>query len=134
MIKHETILRVRYAETDAQGIVHHSVYFVWFELGRVELLRSRGTSYRDLEAQGYDIIVADVSARYRAPARFDDLVALHTMLTAVRSRTFAFSYEVRRGDGQLLVTGHSNHLVLERASGRPIRVPEAMLRMLSRDT
>lgn len=129
MIQHETTLRVRYAETDAQGIVHHSVYLVWFEVGRVELLRARGVNNREMEALGYDLIVTETHARYLAPARFDDRILLQTALAGLRSRIFAFQYEVRLVDGPLLVQGHTSHLILDRSTGRPVRVPEDVARL-----
>jgi acyl-CoA thioester hydrolase len=117
---------VRYAETDAQGVAHHSSYVIWFELGRSEWLRARGYSYRDLEATGHIIVVADLGVRYMAPARYDDLLVLTTQLIEVRSRGLAFSYELHLADGPLLATGQTKHLVLDRLSGRPARLPAAL--------
>jgi acyl-CoA thioester hydrolase len=124
-------LRARYAETDAQGVVHHSSYVVWFELGRVELLRAHGVSYRELEAQGIAIVVSDIQARYHAAARFDDLVQVQTTLALVRSRQVAFDYRLSLADGgTLLVTGRSTHIVVDKATGKPTRLsPELLARM-----
>ena len=121
-----TKLRVRYAETDAQGVAHHSSYIVWFELGRSEWLRARGYSYRDLEAAGYIIVVADLGVRYLMPTRYDDQLALATQLTEVRSRSLAFRSELRLAEGPLAATGQTKHLVLDRVSGRPVRMPAAL--------
>lgn len=123
-----TTIRARYAETDAQGVVHHSSYIVWFELGRVELLRAYGISYRALEAQGLAIVVSELAARYHAPARFDDLVQVQTTLALVRSRQVAFDYRLSLAEaGALLVTGRSTHIVVDKATGRPTRLPADLL-------
>lgn len=123
-----TTIRARYAETDAQGVVHHSSYIVWFELGRVELLRAYGISYRALEAQGLAIVVSEFAARYHAPARFDDLVQVQTTLALVRSRQVAFDYRLSLAEaGALLVTGRSTHIVVDKATGRPTRLPADLL-------
>jgi acyl-CoA thioester hydrolase len=124
-------VRARYAETDAQGVVHHSSYVVWFELGRVELLRAHGVSYRELEAQGIAIVVSELQARYHAAARFDDVVEVRTTLALVRSRQVAFDYRLSLVDGgTLLVTGRTTHIVVDKATGRPTRLsPELLARM-----
>ncbi len=133
-ITHVIQVRVRYAETDAQGVAHHSSYAVWFESGRVELLRARGVSYRDFEAAGYMIVVTDLRIRYRSAARFDDLLILHTTLTDVRSRTLAFEYEIRREDGLALVAGRTDHVVLDLASRQPARLPAELIEVLGLTT
>ncbi|MBC8078294.1 MAG: acyl-CoA thioesterase [Chloroflexales bacterium] len=129
-----TTLRARYAETDAQGIVHHSSYIVWFELGRVELLRAHGISYRAMEAQGLAIVVSELAARYHAPARYDDLVQVQTALALVRSRQVAFNYRLSLADtGALLVTGRSTHIVVDKATGRPTRLPADLLTRMRKE-
>lgn len=126
-----TALRARYAETDAQGVVHHSSYIVWFELGRVELLRAHGISYRALEVQGLAIVVSELAARYHAAARFDDTVQVQTTLALVRSRQLAFDYQLSLAEtGALLVTGRSTHIVVDKATGRPTRLPADLLTRL----
>jgi acyl-CoA thioester hydrolase len=123
----ETSFRVRYAETDAQGVVHHSNYLVWFEAGRCEMVRVRsGRSYRDLEDLGYLMVVVDLQAHYLMPARFDDLVHLRISLVEWRSRQLAFEYALSLPNGPLLVTGRTSHVVLERATRRLVRIPEAL--------
>lgn len=124
-------VRVRYAETDAQGIVHHSSYIIWFEVGRSELFRSLGTSYRQLEEQGYITVLSDLQARYHAPARYDDLLSVQTSLLALRSRQIVFGYEIRDSErGELLVSGQTTHVVIDRATGRPVRLPSSLLALL----
>lgn len=127
----ETTLRARYAETDAQGIVHHSSYIVWFEVGRSELFRALGVSYRELEEQGYIAVLSDLQVRYHASARYDDVLVVRTALHGVRSRQLTFVYEIRQSaDNMLLVSGKTAHVVIERATGRPIRLPAPLLALL----
>lgn len=111
----ETCLRVRYAETDAMGIVYHTNYIVWFEVGRGEFMRQQGGNYREFEAQGLYLPVTEVDARFVAPARYDDVVVVRTSVAEVRSRTITMYYEVLMQEtGQLLVTGHTKHLCTDR--------------------
>lgn len=113
----ETRLRVRYAETDQMGVVYHSNYFIWFEVGRVELLRQLGFSYREMERDdGCFIAVADARCRYKAPARYDDEVLIRTQLKNVRESLVHFGYElVRVTDGLLLAEGETTHVVTNSA-------------------
>ncbi|MGH9533294.1 MAG: acyl-CoA thioesterase [Terriglobales bacterium] len=112
----ETQIRVRYAETDQMGVVYYANFFVWFEIGRVEHLRSRGFSYRDLEAEdGRFIPVVEARCRYKAPARYDDLLILRTRLARQRGSLLDFVYEVvRASDGLLLATGETRHVVVDK--------------------
>ena len=111
----ETRLRVRYAETDQMGVVYHSNHFVWFEVGRVELLRQLGFSYRDMESKdGRFIAVAEAKCRYRAPVRYDEEVVVRTELLNVRDSVVHFGYELRRAaDGVLLADGETTHIVTD---------------------
>jgi acyl-CoA thioester hydrolase len=114
--------RVRYAETDAMGIVHHSRYFPWFEMGRTEYMRERGFTYRELEALGVNLAVVEAQCRYRYPARYDDPIALYTWLgefSRVRVRFTYADYHVT--DARLLVEGATVHAFND-ATGRPIRI------------
>ncbi len=127
----ETRFRVRYHETDAMGIVHHAAYITWFEEGRSAFTRALGYSYAQMAADGMDLAVVDVSARYHQPARYDDEVVVSTCLQEMRSRDMTFSYEVRRAaDGVLLVTGSSRHISVDRA-GRAIRILDGVRRRLA---
>lgn len=112
----ETGIRVRYAETDQMGVVYYANFFVWFEIGRVEHLRSRGFSYRDLEAEdGRYIPVVEARCRYKSPARYDDLLILRTRLARQRGPLLDFAYEVvRPADGKLLATGETRHVVVDK--------------------
>jgi acyl-CoA thioester hydrolase len=109
----ESRLRVRYAETDQMGVVHHANHLIWFEVGRVELLRQLGFSYRDMEEQDQCFIaVVDARCRYKAPAHYDDEIIVRTQLKGVRESVIHFGYELlRAGDGVLLAEGETTHIV-----------------------
>ena len=111
----EIRLRVRYAETDQMGVVYHANYFIWFEVGRVELLRQMGFSYRDMEQNDSCFIaVVDARCRYKAPARYDDEVMVRTHLKNVRESLVHFRYElIRASDGVLLAEGETTHIVTD---------------------
>ena len=111
----ETPLRVRYAETDQMGVVYHANYFIWFEVGRVELLRQLGFSYRDMEEKdGCAIAVIDARCRYKAPARYDDEIVIRTRLRLLRESLVQFEYELfRTNDETLLAEGDTTHIVVD---------------------
>src|SRR3954451_4803435 len=124
----EITIRARYAETDAMGVVHHASYVIWLEQGRTELLRALGVSYREIEAASFFVVLSRLQVRYHAAARYDDLVVLRATLDSVRSRQLSFAYELRLDStGALLVTAHSSHIVVSRATGRPTRLPPELL-------
>lgn len=127
-MEHTTELRVRYAETDAMGIVHHASYLVWMEAGRTELFRHGGQAYTAWEARGVSLSVAEVQVTYRAPARFDDRVEVRTRLLEAGRRRVAFGYEIAR-EGVRLAEGRTVHLVTG-VDGRGSVLPEDLLRLL----
>jgi len=110
----EARVRVRYAETDQMGVVYHSNYLIWFEVGRVELIRSMGLDYKQMEEEeGCGIAVVDVHVRYRAPARYDDELVVETRLLAARGAIIRFGYRILRvEDGLLLCEGETVHVVV----------------------
>ncbi len=114
-------LRVRYAETDQMGIAHHAEYFAWFEVGRTELLRASGLTYRDLEGRGVHFPVIGTEARFLRPAYYDDVLEVRTSVAAVSGARVAFTYEIRRDSG-LLATGRTEHAAVD-GNGRPRRLP-----------
>ena len=119
----QTPIRVRYAETDAMGIVHHSNYVVWFEAGRSDYIRQGGSSYADLERAGYHLVVSEIDARYLVPARYDEIVVVHTWLEEARSRKLVFGYTVvRPATGETLCTGHTHHICTDH-QGRVTTIP-----------
>lgn len=113
---HETEIRVRYAETDQMGIVHHSNYLVWFELGRSEFCRARGFSYKEMEeVDNALMVVAEAYCRYKSPAYYEDVLTIRTKLEEMRSRSIRFVYEiVRASDNALLAEGETLHLVTDK--------------------
>ena len=122
---HDTLLRVRYAETDQMGYVYYGNYYTYFEVGRVECMRARGVAYKDMEiADDSFIVVAESNCRYRRPARYDDLLRIRTRVAELRRRTLKFSYEVlREADSELLASGETLHVICDR-QGRPKALPE----------
>lgn len=112
---YETEIRVRYAETDQMGIVHHANYLVWFEVGRSDLCRQKGFSYREMEEENSLLVVAEARLRYKSPAFYDDLITIHTQVAEVRSRSIRFIYKVyRAADETVLVEGETTHLVTDK--------------------
>ena len=124
MESQEISIRVRYAETDRMGLLHHANYLVYFEQGRTELLRSKGLTYKDLEDQGYLLVLARVEVRYRSPARYDDVLTLRTTVTRTTPVRIEHKYEVLR-DGTLVAEGESTLACVDR-SGRLQALPEWM--------
>jgi acyl-CoA thioester hydrolase len=115
---------VRYAETDQMGVVYHANYFVWFEVGRTDLLRSGGWTYREMEAEGLSLPVIEAHCDYKQPARYDDELEIRTTGELLSPVRVAFSYEVvRPADEELLATGRTVHATLDRG-GRPCRLPD----------
>ena len=126
----ETRIRVRYAETDQMGVVYHANHFIWFEVGRVELLRQFGFSYKDMERKaGCFIAVVDARCRYRAPVHYDDEVVVRTYLKHVREKVIRFGYELRSAEtGELLAEGETTHIVAN-AQMKPRALPEKYMKV-----
>ncbi|MFA6133737.1 MAG: thioesterase family protein [Phycisphaerae bacterium] len=119
-------IRVRYVEADQMGVLHHSRYWVYFEMGRTELLRAAGIVYRDLEEAGVLFVVARCSAKYHAPARYDDLLTLTTRIARMGAAKIDHEYELRRkSDGLLLATAQTTLACVDR-SGQVIEIPAAI--------
>jgi acyl-CoA thioester hydrolase len=125
-------VRVRYAETDQMGVVHHSVYPVWFEVARTALSHAAGVPYSDWERRGFLLMVGELACRYRRPARYDDEVTVWVRVAEVASRRVVFEYRVEDGRGGLLAEGETRHLVVDRASGRPTVLPADLRASLKR--
>ncbi len=119
-----SLVRVRYAETDKMGVVYHSNYLIWFEIGRTDWLRETGCTYRDLEADGIQLPVIEAHCEYRQGARYDDEVEILTQAKKLSPVRVQFDYEaIRRADGARLATGHTVHASVDR-DGRPVRMPD----------
>jgi acyl-CoA thioester hydrolase len=123
-------IRVRFADTDAQGVAHNSAYVVWFEVARVEYLREFAGGYQALREQGIEALVLESFCRYRIPARFDDELVVHTRCIGPRGARFRYEYEIRRGD-ELLADGHTEHACVDSTTFRPTRVPEWLAAAIS---
>ena len=126
MIEHyDADVRVRYAETDQMGVVYHANYLVWFEVGRVELIRALGVEYKQMEIEDdCHIVVVDAHCRFIKSAKYDDKLKVRTRISDVQNRTISFSYEVLRpSDEQVLATGETTHVICGR-NGRPKVLPE----------
>jgi acyl-CoA thioester hydrolase len=113
---HNVTIRVRYAETDQMGVVYHSNYLIWFEVGRVEIMRSLGFDYKQMEAEDdCYLVVAEVQCRYHHPARYDELLTVRTRILAAKNRMLKFGYELfRQSDQKLLATGYTTHISCRR--------------------
>jgi acyl-CoA thioester hydrolase len=119
----ELDVEVRYVETDAMGVVHHSNYLHWFEYARTKLCELAGLHYAEIERAGYGLMVTGAELQYRQGARYGDTVTVTVRLSRLGSRVAHFEYEVRR-DGVLLTTGTTHHVWIRFADSRPCRIPE----------
>jgi acyl-CoA thioester hydrolase len=115
-------IRVRYAETDQMGIAHHAEYFAWFEVGRTELLRAAGLTYRDLEQRGVHFPVVGAEARFLRPAYYDDLLEVRTEVAGMSGARITFAYEIYRDGAGPIATARTEHAAVD-ADGRPHRLP-----------
>ena len=119
-----TGLKVRFAETDAQGIAHHAVYLVWFEMARIDYLARFGGGYPGLQAEGIEALTIETHVRYLAPACFDDRLTVRARCGDLRGARFRFDYAIERdGDGERIAEGWTRHAFVDGRSHRPIRVP-----------
>lgn len=122
----ETSVRVRYAETDQMGHVYYANYLVWFEVGRGAFCRVRGIDYSALEREGYGLPVVEVHCRYLRPAFYDDDIAIRLCVTECRRSVLRMRYEIRRDD-DLLATGETLQMLVEKTSGKPRSFPMSVL-------
>ena len=123
-------VRVRYTEVDPMGVAHHRNHFVWFEIGRTELMRSCGMPYSEVEAQGVFLPVIEAACAYLAPVRYDETLLVHTALREIVAARATFTYRLEReADGRLLATGSTTHAALD-PRGRPRRMPHSLRRLL----
>ncbi len=118
-----TPVRVRFADTDAQGIAHNAAYLVWFEVARVEYLRTFAGGYQALRDRGIEAIVLESLCRYRVPVRFDDELVVNTRCVSLRGARFRYEYAIARGE-EIVADGHTEHACVDSVTLRPTRVPE----------
>ena len=130
-VRSSSTLRVRYAETDQMGVAWHGEYLAWFEVGRTDLLRNLGLTYRELEEQGLHLPVIEAQVRYLRPALYDDLLEIRTAISHLSGARVSFAYEVLREEGTVsLAQGTTSHAAVDR-EGRPRRLPDELRRRLS---
>lgn len=129
-VRGSTHVRVYFADTDQMGVVYHGVYLTWFEIGRTELLRDRGTAYAEVERRGISLPVTEAWLRVRRPARYDDRIRIETELASLRSREMTFEYRLFRED-QLLVEGKSIHVAVATSGGAATSIPDWLRRAVS---
>lgn len=128
---HRFVVRVRYADTDRMGVAYYANYLRWFEVGRAEMLRSLGLSYRQVEEDGTLLPVTEARCRYLQPARYDDALVVETAVERLGRAWVRFAYRiVRQADGALLAEGSTEHPFLD-AAGKPGRAPERLARVLA---
>ena len=127
----EVRTRVRYAETDQMGVVYHSNYLVYFEMGRTEYMRARGYAYSDLERQGIYLVIVEAACRYKAPARYDDKIIIRTRVEGTTKATVTFFYRVFKEEGALLLAEGTTTLACVTTEGRPRRLPREVAEALA---
>jgi len=126
-----TGVRARFAETDAQGVVHNSVYLVWFEIARIAYLEEYAGGYPALRETGLESFVLESHVRYRQPAHFDDRLRIHARVAEVRGARFRFDYEVTRG-GDVVADGWTAHACVDARTLRPTRIPAGLAEAIAR--
>lgn len=131
MFRHDHQLRVRYAETDRMGYVYYGTYAQYFEVGRVEALRSLGMSYRDMEDRGVMLPVHDLQVSYLRPAFYDELLTVRTTILAMPTVRITFGYEVRNERNDLLTEARTTLVFIDRGTNKPMRAPEGLVHLLA---
>ena len=124
-------IRVRFADTDAQGVAHNSAYLVWFEVARVEYLREFAGGYQALRDKGIEALVLESLCRYRVPAVFDDELVVHTRCVGLRGARFRYEYAIVRGD-ELVADGHTEHACVDAMTLRPTRTPDWLVEAITK--
>ena len=127
MYSFETKLRVRYAETDQMQFVYYGVYAQYFEVGRVELLRSLGISYKEIESMGYALPVVNMSINYKKPALYDDQLIIRTIIKELPTKKIKFEYEIFNETGDLLSIGDVSLIFINKKTNRPCYAPEIII-------
>ena len=123
-------IRVRFADTDAQGVAHNSAYLVWFEVARVEYLRAFAGGYQALRDRGVEALVLESFCRYRVPAVFDDELVVHTRCVGLRGARFRYEYVILRGD-EVIADGHTEHACVDAMTLRPTRTPDWLVEAIT---
>jgi acyl-CoA thioester hydrolase len=130
MNEHKVEVRVRYGETDQMGVVYHGSYVPYFEIGRVEWLRNKGVSYKFMEESGIALPIVSMHLNYKKPARYDDLLTVHTKLKKYSGVKIEFDCEIRNENQELLTTAHFILVFIDIKTGKPIQPPEYLLEII----
>jgi acyl-CoA thioester hydrolase len=130
-VRFTTEVRVRFAETDAQGVAHNSNYLVWFEVARVSYLEEYAGGYQSLRDQGIESFVLESHVRYRKPAHFDDRLVIHARIGELRGARFRFAYEIER-DGEVIADGWTSHGCVDSKTLRPTRIPPSLVEAITK--
>ena len=131
MKEHKVEVRVRYGETDQMGVVYHGSYVPYFEIGRVEWLRNKGVSYKDMEQNGIALPIVSLHLNYKKPAKYDDLLTIHTKLKSYSGVKIEFDCEIRNENEELLTTAHFILVFVDVNSGQPISPPQYILDIIN---
>jgi acyl-CoA thioester hydrolase len=130
MFENKTTIRVRYNETDQMSYVHHGNYASFFEMGRLEWLRNRGISYKEMEENGVMLPVYSLSTRFVSPAKYDDLLTISTRLKEIPTVRISFEYDIHNETGKLIAQGDTTLIFVNMKSGRPMKAPQYILDLL----
>ena len=130
MFENKIIIRVRYNETDQMSYVHHGNYASYFEMGRLEWLRNRGISYKEMEENGVMLPVYSLATRFVSPAKYDDLLTITTRLKETPTVRISFEYDIHNQNGKLIAQGDTTLIFVNMKSGRPMKVPQYILDLL----
>lgn len=133
MVKNTTQLRVRYAETDQMGYVYYGNYAAYYEVGRVELMRQLGTSYREIEEMGIMLPVRDFSVRYFKAAKYDDLITIETRLEEMPGVRITFLYDIYNNKKELLTSAKTTLVFIDKKTQKPIQAPEWFLQKVEKE-
>ena len=131
MKEHKVEVRVRYGETDQMGVVYHGSYVPYFEIGRVEWLRNKGVSYKDMEQNGIALPIVSIHLNYKKPAKYDDLLTIHTKLKSYSGVKIEFDCEIRNENEELLTTAHFILVFVDVNSGKPTTPPQYILDIIN---
>ena len=131
MKEHKVEVRVRYGETDQMGVVYHGSYVPYFAIGRVEWLRNKGVSYKDMEQNGIALPIVSMHLNYKKPAKYDDLLTIHTKLKSYSGVKIEFDCEIRNENEELLTTAHFILVFVDVNSGKPISPPQYILDVIN---
>ena len=134
MLSHKTSYRVRYADTDKMGFAHHANYFRWFEVGRSELFRHIGLTYKEIEASGVYLPLSEIHCEFKSPAQYDDLLIIKTDLDASLKATILFNYQIYSEDENTLVArGFTKHACMD-SNGRVVRPPDFLVDVIQKNS